>query len=68
MNSSKKAVVEDKPAPDRNDEHLLYQTLLTWPAEPPTAQAASPSFASGSAAYITQGDQGSQGPHQVGQS
>jgi (1->4)-alpha-D-glucan 1-alpha-D-glucosylmutase len=35
LNSSKKAVVEDKPAPDRNDEYLLYQTLLgAWPAEP----------------------------------
>jgi (1->4)-alpha-D-glucan 1-alpha-D-glucosylmutase len=35
LNSSKKAVVEDTPAPDRNDEYLLYQTLLgAWPAEP----------------------------------
>ena len=33
LNSSKKAVVEDQPAPDRNDEYLLYQTLLgVWPA------------------------------------
>ena len=33
LNSSKKAVVEDQPAPDRNDEYLLYQTLLgAWPA------------------------------------
>jgi (1->4)-alpha-D-glucan 1-alpha-D-glucosylmutase len=39
MNSSKKTVVEDQPAPDRNDEYLLYQTLLgTWPAQPPTAE------------------------------
>ncbi len=35
LNSSKKVVVEDQPAPDRNDEYLLYQTLLgAWPAEP----------------------------------
>jgi (1->4)-alpha-D-glucan 1-alpha-D-glucosylmutase len=34
INSSKKAVVEDQPAPDRNDEYLLYQTLLgAWPAD-----------------------------------
>jgi (1->4)-alpha-D-glucan 1-alpha-D-glucosylmutase len=37
LNSSKKVVVEDQPAPDRNDEYLLYQTLLgAWPTEPPT--------------------------------
>jgi (1->4)-alpha-D-glucan 1-alpha-D-glucosylmutase len=40
VNSSKKAVVEDQPAPDRNDEYLLYQTLLgAWPAEPVDAVA-----------------------------
>jgi (1->4)-alpha-D-glucan 1-alpha-D-glucosylmutase len=34
LNSSKKTVAEDRPAPDRNDEYLLYQTLLgAWPAE-----------------------------------
>jgi (1->4)-alpha-D-glucan 1-alpha-D-glucosylmutase len=34
INSSKKAVVEDQPAPDRNDEYLLYQTLLgAWPPD-----------------------------------
>ncbi len=33
LNSSKKVVVEDHPAPDRNDEYLLYQALLgAWPA------------------------------------
>jgi (1->4)-alpha-D-glucan 1-alpha-D-glucosylmutase len=32
--------VEDQPAPDRNDEYLLYQTLLgTWPSESPTGEA-----------------------------
>jgi (1->4)-alpha-D-glucan 1-alpha-D-glucosylmutase len=32
LNSSKKVVVENQPAPDRNDEYLLYQTLLgAWP-------------------------------------
>lgn len=35
LNSAKKTVVEDQPAPDRNDEYLLYQTLLgAWPEEP----------------------------------
>jgi (1->4)-alpha-D-glucan 1-alpha-D-glucosylmutase len=35
LNSSKKTVVEDQPAPDRNDEYLLYQTMLgAWPVEP----------------------------------
>jgi (1->4)-alpha-D-glucan 1-alpha-D-glucosylmutase len=39
LNSPKKAVVEDQPAPDRNDEYLLYQTLLgAWPAEPMDAE------------------------------
>jgi (1->4)-alpha-D-glucan 1-alpha-D-glucosylmutase len=34
LNSSKKRVVEDQPAPDRNDEYLLYQTLLgAWPVQ-----------------------------------
>ncbi|HEY7313876.1 MAG TPA: malto-oligosyltrehalose synthase, partial [Gemmataceae bacterium] len=38
LNSAKKTVVEDQPAPDRNDEYLLYQILLgAWPAEPLTA-------------------------------
>jgi (1->4)-alpha-D-glucan 1-alpha-D-glucosylmutase len=37
-NSPKKAVVEDEPAPDRNAEYLLYQTLLgAWPDGPLTA-------------------------------
>jgi (1->4)-alpha-D-glucan 1-alpha-D-glucosylmutase len=39
LNSSKKAVVENQPAPDRNDEYLLYQTLLgAWPAEPMSSE------------------------------
>lgn len=29
-------LVDGQPAPDRNDEYLLYQTLVgTWPPEPP---------------------------------
>ncbi|HKB36607.1 MAG TPA: malto-oligosyltrehalose synthase, partial [Gemmataceae bacterium] len=40
LNSSKKTVVEDQPAPDRNDEYLLYQTLLgAWPEEPLSGEA-----------------------------
>lgn len=32
LNHSKKRLVEDVPAPSRNDEYLLYQTLAgTWP-------------------------------------
>jgi (1->4)-alpha-D-glucan 1-alpha-D-glucosylmutase len=34
-NQSKKTLVEDAPAPSRNDEFLLYQTLIgSWPLEP----------------------------------
>jgi (1->4)-alpha-D-glucan 1-alpha-D-glucosylmutase len=35
LNMPKKARVDGKPAPDRNDEYLLYQTLLgAWPVGP----------------------------------
>jgi (1->4)-alpha-D-glucan 1-alpha-D-glucosylmutase len=35
LNSPRKRVVEEQPAPDRNDEYLLYQTLLgAWPEGP----------------------------------
>jgi (1->4)-alpha-D-glucan 1-alpha-D-glucosylmutase len=35
-NQPKKTLVEDEPAPSRNDEFLLYQTLIgSWPIEPP---------------------------------
>ncbi|NJD69085.1 MAG: malto-oligosyltrehalose synthase [candidate division NC10 bacterium] len=35
LNRKKKVVVDDQPAPDRNDEYLLYQTLLgAWPLVP----------------------------------
>ncbi len=35
INHRKKAEVDGEPAPSRNDEFLLYQTLLgTWPFEP----------------------------------
>jgi (1->4)-alpha-D-glucan 1-alpha-D-glucosylmutase len=38
MNRSKKRTRHDAPAPSRNDEYLLYQTLLgTFPPEPPDA-------------------------------
>jgi (1->4)-alpha-D-glucan 1-alpha-D-glucosylmutase len=34
LNAGKKVVVEGAPAPDRNDEYLLYQTLVgAWPVE-----------------------------------
>jgi (1->4)-alpha-D-glucan 1-alpha-D-glucosylmutase len=52
LNSSKKAVVEDQPAPDRNDECMLYQTLLgAWPAGPTSAEALPP-FRERIAAYM----------------
>jgi (1->4)-alpha-D-glucan 1-alpha-D-glucosylmutase len=35
INQSKKTVADGLPAPDRNDEYLVYQTLLgAWPMEP----------------------------------
>ncbi|MBI2953653.1 MAG: malto-oligosyltrehalose synthase [Chloroflexi bacterium] len=35
INAAKKTIVDGEPAPDRNDEYLLYQTLLgAWPPEP----------------------------------
>lgn len=34
LNRKKKPLIDDQPAPDRNDEYLLYQTLLgAWPFE-----------------------------------
>ena len=35
LNQKKKPRIDDQPAPDRNEEYLLYQTLLgTWPPTP----------------------------------
>jgi (1->4)-alpha-D-glucan 1-alpha-D-glucosylmutase len=35
INRSRKRLVDARPAPSRNDEYLLYQTLLgAWPLEP----------------------------------
>lgn len=34
LNQAWKSVADDRPAPDRNDEYLLYQTLIgAWPLE-----------------------------------
>lgn len=34
-NRSKKRLIDGRPAPTRNDEYLLYQTLIgTWPSQP----------------------------------
>jgi (1->4)-alpha-D-glucan 1-alpha-D-glucosylmutase len=42
LNRSKKTVVHGTPAPDRNDEYLLYQTLLgAWPLGEPSADTMS---------------------------
>ena len=39
LNAAHKVQVEDEPAPDTNEEYLLYQTLIgAWPLEPYTAQ------------------------------
>ena len=38
VNRRRKRLVDDVMVPSRNDEYLLYQTLLgTWPLEPPDA-------------------------------
>ncbi len=40
MNARRKVVVEGAPAPDANDEYLLYQTLVgSWPLEGATGEA-----------------------------
>ncbi len=40
MSSPRKTVVDDRPAPDRSDEYLLYQTLLgAWPEGQPAGDA-----------------------------
>jgi len=40
MNRSKKRTVDNEPAPSRNDEYLIYQTLIgSFPAVPPDAAA-----------------------------
>jgi (1->4)-alpha-D-glucan 1-alpha-D-glucosylmutase len=39
LNRSKKLVVDGRSAPDRNDEYLLYQTLIgAWPPEEPAPE------------------------------
>lgn len=39
LNRRKKPTVEGQPVPDRNEEYLLYQTLVgTWPLSPMDAQ------------------------------
>jgi (1->4)-alpha-D-glucan 1-alpha-D-glucosylmutase len=39
LNADKKSGVDGEPAPDRNDEYLLYQTLIgAWPGESLTAE------------------------------
>jgi (1->4)-alpha-D-glucan 1-alpha-D-glucosylmutase len=53
LNAAKKTVVEDQPAPDHNDEYLLYQTLLgAWPVGPPLAGGALAEFRERIAAYM----------------
>lgn len=43
LNRNKKVRVDDQPAPSRNDEHLLYQTLLgAWPLASPQGEDAEP--------------------------
>ncbi|MBV9769735.1 MAG: malto-oligosyltrehalose synthase, partial [Bryobacterales bacterium] len=39
LNRAAKAVVDERPAPDANEEYLLYQTLVgTWPLYPMNAE------------------------------
>lgn len=43
INRPHRRVVEHLPAPSRNDEYLLYQTLLgTWPSNPPDIEGLTP--------------------------
>jgi (1->4)-alpha-D-glucan 1-alpha-D-glucosylmutase len=38
LNAQHRIIVEDEPAPDANEQYLLYQTLVgAWPLEPITA-------------------------------
>ena len=40
LNKKQKTLMAGQPAPDRNDEYLLYQTLIgTWPLEALTAES-----------------------------
>ncbi|MCE5228371.1 malto-oligosyltrehalose synthase, partial [bacterium] len=39
-NAPRKTIIDGRAAPDRNDEYLLYQTLVgAWPPEPPGSEA-----------------------------
>jgi (1->4)-alpha-D-glucan 1-alpha-D-glucosylmutase len=39
LNTAKKSLVNEKPAPDSNDEYFFYQTLIgAWPAADPSAK------------------------------
>src|SRR5262249_3393739 len=39
LNEPHRQVIDDEPAPDANEEYLLYQTLLgAWPLEPCSAE------------------------------
>ncbi len=41
FNRKKKSIVDGDPVPSRNDEYLIYQTLVgTWPLEPLTPESA----------------------------
>jgi (1->4)-alpha-D-glucan 1-alpha-D-glucosylmutase len=43
LNRNKKMRVDDQPAPSRNDEYLLYQTLLgAWPLDSPEGEDLEP--------------------------
>ena len=67
LNGAKKTPVNGAPAPDRNDEYLLYQTLLgAWPAERLTRRVGR--LPRAHRGLHAEGDQGSQGPHQLGES
>jgi (1->4)-alpha-D-glucan 1-alpha-D-glucosylmutase len=52
LNAAKKTPVGGQPAPDLNDEYLLYQTLVgAWPVQPPTPEE-SDEFRERIAAYM----------------
>jgi (1->4)-alpha-D-glucan 1-alpha-D-glucosylmutase len=52
LNADKKTRVEKKPAPDRNDEYLIYQTLVgAWPEGAPAGEELA-SFCARITAYL----------------
>ena len=68
LNRSAKTRVDDRHAPDANEEYLLYQTLVgTWPLYPMNPEEHR-SIRSKNRWLHAEGAARSQGPHQLGES